>query len=264
MNKYRFIAVAIILSLIVSCKHAGKEHENYPYEKQKQMDYKAITSAICGSDAQAFASLCRYPISREYPIHDIEDSVGMVRYFSTLVDDSLKNVLKGSSCDDWGDIAWRGSTVLDGSYLWYDNGKIYAIPYQSQNELELLDSLRRADMSTLPDGMSEGWVPESCMTDSLGTVYRIDKLIDESGYRLMVFANDKEISNMSPSKRLTGELEIQGSAATHVYIFPDTNGTTWSIINFLYEDLLTLYKENDEKNTKSKMPLKKSYWLDFL
>lgn len=229
-------------------------------------DYRnKIRNAIIEDDAAAFAFMVRYPIYREYPLRDIADSSQMVRYYQILVDDSLKRVFEKSSLDDWGGVGWRGTTLYDGSYLWCDEGDIYIIPYQSEKELEMLDSLRKADMSTLPDNLAKGWQPESCLIDSLGTIYRIDKQNHPSGdeivFRLLVYQKGHDRYKRNPSTICYGTREYQGSAGTPVYTFSNPDGSTWTYCFYWYEDKHFLYIETPDKG-KRDVPLGKFYWLE--
>jgi len=273
MTKLNLLANAIVIAmlfssgLVLSCTSSeNKSSEIVEASDDYSNDYRdMIKNAIIEDDAESFASLARYPIYREYPLRDIADSLQMVKYFSTLVDDSLKRVLEGSTSDDWCGIGWRGTTLLDGSYLWCDEGEIYGIPYQSSKELELLDSLRRADMSSLPEYLAKGWLPESCLIDSVGTIYRIDKRVlnseDEEMYRLLVYTKGQNRYKSYPSKILYGTLTYQGSAGTPEYTFTNPDGSIWTYWFFRYEDIhsLSIETQDDENRDTS---LKKTYWLE--
>lgn len=230
------------------------------------IDYRdIIKKAIAEDDGAMFASIARYPIHREYPLCDIMDSLQMVKYFSTLIDDSLKRVFVKSNPDDWNGVGWRGTTLLDGSYLWCDEGVIYSIPYQSDRELEMLDSLREAEMSTLPENLANGWVPEDCLIDSVGTIYRIDKRIfnseDEETFRLLVYSNGQNRYRTYPSTILYGTLNFQGSAGTPEYVFTNPDGGLWTYCFFWYEDIHSLFIET-MKDEITIISLKRFYWLE--
>ncbi|MDE5759721.1 hypothetical protein [uncultured Bacteroides sp.] len=258
--------VLIVLALIVgtSCNHRSKVNtESATYEDVEEMAWvDNIVRAIADRDSTAFATLCHYPIYRTYPLHDIVDSTEMVRYFTTIVDDSLRNAITASTPEDWELAGWRGATVYSGEYLWCDPA-VYAIPYQSAREKTLLDSLVRADLATLPDSLASGWRPEDCMMDSLsGTIYRIDmRDWDDFECRAMVYKSNEKLLGV-PDQILYGKLEIQGTMATQVYTFDLPDGAEMSILFSWYEDSRMLYIEKEGKEVVSR-PLKKAYWLDW-
>ena len=256
--------ITVILSLAIASCSAGGNRSGSSYELLPDDDYRRlIAKAIINDDPGMFASLCRYPIEREYPLHDIEDSAMMVKYFPTLVDDSLKRVISESTPDDWGEFGWRGSSLADGEYIWCDEGVIYSIPYQSAREKSLLDSLMRSYYAFMPSRYASGWKPETCYTDSVGTVYRIDRKENGEEYLLTTIRQKDGAIDLSTARSLPGTLEIQGSAATHVYSFSDNDSTIWMIMYFPYEEVTVLSREGDGQSDTS-IPLTKAYWHDMI
>lgn len=257
--------VLIVLALIIgtSCNHRSKAYtESATHDDIEEMALvDDIIRAITDRDSSAFAALCRYPIRRKYPLHDIEDSAGMVRYFATIVDDSLRNVITASTPEDWGPIGWRGITVYMGEYLWCDPA-VYAISYQSAKEKTLLDSLSKADLATLSDSLASGWIPEDCMMDSLsGTIYRIDmREGDDSECRVMVYKSKEKLLE-APDLILYGKSTLDGSAANPVYIVNAPDGVEWSFVFSWYENerWLSIPQKNGQSVNTT---LRKVYWKE--
>lgn len=262
-------AAAFLLCLsMASCRNSkDNTRETTTGIEPASDDFRCkIRHAIIEQDSSLFASLCRYPILREYPLRDIEDSVAMSAYFNTLVDDSLRDILLASDVSDWeGPLSWHGHTLLDGSYLWCDEGEIYRIPYQSEKELELLGKLIETDLASLPPELAEGWRPETCLSDSTGTIYRIDKTFpctdEDEVYRLMVYPPGTPMKKSLPSKILTGFLLHQGSAAVPEYTFSDDDGNTWTYCFIWFEDCHFLTISSSSGSSTKKIILKKTYWL---
>lgn len=256
------LIIALLPVAIASC--VGGNRPTSTYEDLPDSDYRrVITSAILNDDPERFASMCRYPIEREYPLRDIDDSAMMVKYFHTLIDDSIKLIISASSPEQWPEFGWRGSSLIDGSYIWCDEGAIYSIPYQSVRERTMLDSLKRAYFASLPYQQTSGWLPETCYTDSTGTAYLIDRTEDGEQYRLTMVRLSNGAIDPSTCESLPGILEIQGSAATHVYSFTGKDSTIWEIIYLPYEDITFLSREKSGKSEQSGQ-LTKANWLDMI
>ena len=58
-----------------------------------------------------------------------------------------------------------------------------------------------------------------------------------------------------------GRKEIQGSAATRCYVFPESDVLEWTICNYWYENKIVLYIRKDGVTIVSRN-LNKVYWLD--
>jgi len=252
--------IALVAIATVSCV-GNRNSSSDPYMESLDEFHNQIALAVRQDDSIRFASMCRYPIEREYPLHDIEDSAMMVRHFNIIFDDPIKKVLEKATSDDWGHFGWRGTTLHNGEYIWCDERCIYSINYRSEKEITDLDSLRKADMASLPDDLSDGWIPETCLKDSMEIVYRIDKNVTNEQFRLMTFDSDRQLYKVTPGKILYGELGIEGSAATHVYTFIDNPNNNLVIMYFPYEYIYVL---TDDDPMTPCIYLKKVYWLDYI
>lgn len=82
--------------------------------------FEIVNKAIVDGDARKFASLVYYPLKCDYPLKWIEDSTEMVARFSTIIDDSIRNIFKKVKPEDWRDEGWRGYSIRDGDF--WDNG----------------------------------------------------------------------------------------------------------------------------------------------
>lgn len=214
-------------------------------------------------DSAAFAGLVSYPIERPYPLKDIADSVEMKKYYTTLVDDSLKRVIANSKTSEWSENGWRGWTVRDGQYLWIDD-KVYEIPYMSAKEVSKRRELAKREIQTLPADMRAGWMPEGCLIDlSDGTVYRIDSDSTAASrpMRLAVYDRGKGLRK-HPAKTLRGERRTEGTAGNITYVFSEIQGNDSTAY------LIEAYSEEDGQprlyHRKKSRPLKRAYWLEII
>lgn len=226
-----------------------------------------LRRAVDAGDAAAFAAMCRYPVEREYPLHDILTPSEMTAYYPTLVDDSLRSIVGRSS---WQSDGWYGSSLADGQYLWLDTaGRIAMIPYKSAAELRMADSLTRAEKASLDYRLAAGWTPERCFADANAdapdaAVYRIDRFIydnDDSrlpDFRLAIFRRSDVAPEAWPSAILYGDYSPQPSRM--VYEFTDSSGARLTITD-LWLDRRIILSGDTSTDT---IPLTKVYWLDII
>ena len=266
MDRKSIITVfaAIVMAVVTGCGSKGSSSSSGATEGDYECELiPRIKAAMDKNDASEFAMLCSYPISRDYPLHDIMDSAQMVDYYPVLVDDSIRTVILSAKPDDWWLAGWRGYTYGNGEYLWVDGG-IYGINYMSKREQKLRDSLIVADTYAIHPSLRGDWLPETCLLDSLsGRIYRVDiSSKDEDAVepkvRLAIYEKGADLKS-TPCKVLYGSRRIEGSAATHVYKFTGDNYSC-SILYFPYEELRTLSEDEDEESRT----LIKTYFLDLI
>lgn len=117
---------------------------------------------IAAGNAKAFAKACSYPIERPYPLRNIADTASMESYFPVMIDDSIKQVIKSADSSRWHNTGWRGWTLDNGEYLWWD-GDLYAVNYVSAAEKALLKRLADEEMESLAPELRKGWRPYFCL-----------------------------------------------------------------------------------------------------
>lgn len=226
--------------------------------------------AVATSDSSRFASLVSYPLERPYPLKDIQDSAEMKRYYSVLVDDSLKRKVAESKPADWESDGWRGWSLKGADYLCID-GQIYAVNYVSENEKRQRDELIRRDKESLPKDMRYGWLPEGCLIDSISeTVYRIDsdstdiEPAENRTYRLAVYTARGDLKG-HPGKVFKGRKQLEGTEGNILYYFnlSDTTGNVDSA-----EYVIEAYSQDTGRprihHRNKQRDLKKAYWLDLV
>jgi hypothetical protein len=258
--------VCLLLGSIVSgCGNKKKKAElsNLPQE------VKPVAVAIVSDSPAAFASVVNYPLQRPYPLKDIKDSAAMVAYYPTLIDDTLKKTIEEAPDSTWQEQGWRGWTLYDGSYIWIDNGKIYAVNYISSREANMLDSLRKEEISSLDPALRDGWTPVVCMIDTIdGAIFRIDTKNDTADYgttgeyRLAGYSMNIDLSG-TPTIVLYGALDLEGSMGNRFYHFSDSVGTRADYSPDIIDDNDSVPAIELERNGKiKKFKANPGYWLD--
>lgn len=255
------IAGTIILgAAVASCGHKPKEvsHANLPE------DVRPAAESIINDSPERFAGTVAYPLDRPYPLRNITDSASMVKYYHTLIDDSLKRKIKESPDTLWQQQGWRGWTLGEGDFLWIDAGKIYSINYVSRRENHMLDSLRRSEIASLNPKLRGNWTPVACVVDSTsGAIFRIDSRTqaDSTVYRLAGYAAGQNLSD-TPTIVMYGSLDVEGSMGNRFYHFRDSVGNMAEYSpDFDSEDSVPSI-EVDRKGKAMKYHAKPGYWLD--
>ena len=189
-------------------------------EKYHQM----IIEAIANGDKQIFAKMVSYPLSRPYPLSDIETEEQMVRYFDTLFDKQFRQQIAKLDSNSWNSVGWRGYMILNGE-IW-DTGPRINVNYSSPLEQQYAEYLSNKDMSRLHSSLRGNWKPYYCYLLD-GSKYsnfeyyfaRVDVSTDpnveeESAYRVAVFkkgakASDKPAIVMLGKRNLEGSMHIE-------------------------------------------------------
>ncbi len=227
---------------------------------------KQLVRAVAEGDSVKFSKLVSYPLSRPYPLHNVNSPEELEKYYRTMVDDSLRSVITNSTGENWDEYGWRGWSLDRGEYLWIDDN-VYDITYVSQAERQMLDSLRRAEIESLHPSLRDGWQPVgTLLTEDKSTIYRIDSNKTDKNhlvYRLCSFESGTSLAGM-PSSILTGYKDTEGTASTEVYHFTGTNGE-----EIIYEpevpDGTTPQLEIlNSDGTTNILPVRPAYWLDIM
>lgn len=257
---------ALLSAVVWGCGNSGKQSQ---VEAIAQCDslplpVKELVKAVNANDSAAFASFISYPLSRPYPLHDIADEAAMRGYYTTIMDDSLREVILTSPPDAWSEAGWRGWTVADGEYLWIDN-ELYNINYVSARERNMIASLVKRDMESLPASMRNGWSPEGCYVSERGEVYRIDRALAERAepYRLSIYDSVRSLSG-EPRTTYYGAMFTEGTMATPVYSFGEKNGPSVLIEPYLADSDGERVTIVDADGNETVATLTKAYWLDII
>lgn len=256
------LVVAGVLA-VSSCR--GKDASEASAHKDLPQEVKSVAMAIIENSPEEFASGMNYPIERPYPLKDVKDSSEMVKYYPVLVDDSLKNVVRESPDTAWQEAGWRGWTLDNGSFLWIDSGKAYAINYVSKRETQILDSLRIQEISTLDPSMQSGWTPVLCVIDTIdGAIFRIDTytLFEGNRYRLAGYRMEDDLSG-SPTILLYGQLDEEGTLSSRFYHFRDSVGNSANYSPDVLAEPDSLPEIEVKRDGKMKRyRVRPDYWLD--
>lgn len=259
---YYIILLLLVVMPIASCgKGKAPKPDVSEIEKCDSLPegVKKLVRIVADNDNSGFAAMVSYPLSRPYPLHDIENQEQMKVYYSVMVDDSLRNAIAGSHPEDWDEYGWRGWSLKGGGYVWIDDS-LYDVSYLSARERVMLDSLTAKDMESVESGLRQGWTPVMCLKgNENGAVYRIDMSRTEKGaphYRMLVYDKDTDLRSV-PTIVYEGHKETEGTAGTSTYYFTDADGHRAVFVADIPDGSMPKIEFTD-----TIIPVVRAYWLD--
>lgn len=267
---FTYFSCAVVLMSISACSSNANNRETSNYQQILNNDsipesIKNIVKAVNENDPALFAQNVSYPLQRPYPLKDIQNEEEMKTYYNVIMDDSLRNVILTSTPGDWQRYGWRGYSLKDGDYLWVDES-LYGINYLSAKERNMIDSLTKVEIKSLPMQLGTGWTPILALTsDDKDTVYRIDENNQAKGgnkpqYRLAVYDKKKNSLDGIPDKLLNGHIQIEGSATVVSFVFDDNKGNVYTIYPEDPNSGVPTLIMPDESETE----LSKAYWHELI
>lgn len=255
-----------LAGMMTGCRHKPAGTVSAAVTDSIPDEVRQVVLAVENSDTAKFASRVSYPLTRPYPLHNIENAEQMKEYYSTLVDDSLRHVISSQS-KEWSEYGWRGWSVRDGEFLWIDS-LIYDIPYVSARERVNLDSLRHKDILTLQPSLRDGWEPVAAYRGDNGEIVRIDakngkQPTDNDALRMLLYANGMQLTGQ-PTKTAHGMLDQEGSALNTAYRFTDTKGGVWILETEPTDSSRPMIYYEAPDGDAREMPITPVYWLDIV
>lgn len=251
----------------------------------------ALEHHMSSGNAKAFAADCSYPIERPYPLRNIADSAEMETYFPLMIDDSLKTAVRNAQFERWRPEGWRGWTLDNGKYLWWD-GKLYAVSYISKAERALRRRLVEEEKKSLAPSLRAGWEPFFCLIgEDNGTIYRIDVEShradradgqsdseteftsqaeadpeeDSPRFRMLVYPRDTSLHEL-PADSLRGVMIVEGSAGSRILSFTSSDGRTaeFDMDSTVSDDTETPQLIVVEHGDTAVHAVNRIYWRDYI
>lgn len=281
------IAAAIVATVMTlqACHRAPRDTNEARADAQAVVpeapppEVTDLIDAVSRNDALRFASAVSYPLTRPYPLRDVDDSVKMAIYYPVMVDDSLRNVLRRSRAREWSNNGWRGWTLADGRYLWIDE-KLYELNYVSSAERAMIVTLSNEEMASLLPEMRDGWRPVFCLHGlDNGSLYRVDALADapdpeasptdappagEGPFRLSIYHRGADLHG-HPAASMRGRLETEGSSGIRTYFFEGRDGSrAYYVYDRVSDDEPLQIVMITSAGDSTAHRVERAYWRDFL
>lgn len=243
------------------------DNDNYTSIYDKDINnIEPIMKSIIDGDVRTLAWLVAYPLSRAYPLKDIENGQQMAAYFDVLFDDSIKDKLRRSTVKDWSEYGWRGYSIFDGT-LWVTPELLWAVYHRSKREKALLDSLERKEMSSLhPSLRGNGWQTVGCFGSAEeGMVVRIDsrgEQYKDEQYRMSIYHKGSSFAG-KPNVCLTGTIDVLGTIHDVYYTFKG-KGVEYVLNDPAMSCLASLTVHKLYNGEENDYQLARCYWLDLI
>lgn len=182
---------------------------------------KTLQSALKENNRKAVAALIDYPLRREVPLSAIKNSKDFLKHWDEYFDAISTKAVLTASAEQYG---WRG-IALSGGMVWFNNGRISSINFQTTAYSKALQTVKKQDSSRLYVS-AQGYdaIRFQCRTKNLFV------RVEEYGDDLRYFAWKNGASLMAkPVLELKGGKEtFQGSGGNFDLDF-ENRGFTYSI-----------------------------------
>jgi hypothetical protein len=203
------------IAFLLSQASVRTANANYEY------DYPAIRQFIYWVETdnrEALSKHVEYPLSRSYPIPDIENAQEFIERYDEIFDKHLIGMIVNSDLgEDWKGAGWRGVMLKLGQLWLHYDGELHAINYKSEFEqakqIELIDE----DRTRLHPSVRKFKRPIfEWKTKSY--IIRVDEL-DDGDYRYASWSIGKKLSDKPDLVLNDGKRYWQGSGGNHNYDF---------------------------------------------
>jgi len=183
--------------------------------------YKQIIALVNENNVNKLAVLIEYPLKRTNPLPDITTPKAFVTYYPIIFDDAFRQKLKNysDSCVFEHHFAYGlVGGVFNGDMWLNEDGKISAINYLSEEELELKNQLKAKIQAKFHPSIRE-WKENVLVGKSKNLTIRVD--LTEKGLRFVSWSKGHSMAEKPDLILFNGIQEQRGSMG----------GTTWTFIN---------------------------------
>lgn len=196
-------------------------------EEESTDDYllavSTFISHVKNGKPEAIAASTRYPLSREHPLPDIENTTEFIEQYDDIFDEELKQeIINSNPENDWTKMGYEGIMLKTG-ILWLDvEGNLIAINRLSPIEVEKRISLIIKDKSLLHESIRDFDDPATILKTKKFQI-RIDE-VDEK-YRYVSWGID-QLQSEKPDLIINGgDITMDGSGGNHYYTFKNGDYT---------------------------------------
>lgn len=207
--KYRIL---ILLLLIFNLSFAQND-----LDKNEIENIQKLINLFKTKNVDGISKIISYPLNREYPIPSIKNEADLKKRFSQIFDQKIINEISNSKIDQWSKVGYRGIMFDDGN-LWIESdGKIIAINFESDFELNQRKSLINNDKKKLYSSLKSFNLP-LYKFKTKNHLIRVDQL-ENGKYRYVSWKTGKSESSKPDLILTNGELQFDGSGGNHTITF---------------------------------------------
>lgn len=145
-------SIFILIAFVIATTAFGQEGE---LKKEEIQAIQKTINTFKTKDKTKIADLISYPLSREYPIKDVQNKNDFIKRFDDIFDKEFLDKVIKSKINNWSRLGWRGIMFDDGNIWIGDDGKIITVNYQSTKEKQLLANAIQVDKNQLPTSLQD-------------------------------------------------------------------------------------------------------------
>jgi len=218
-------------------------------ENRQYSQLQTLQNLIRKNDKQGIANLIQYPLNRAKPLPAIQNSKEFINKFDYIFDDILKKIVLNATEVDITSMGYRGDMLKDGT-LWFNDGKIIAINYQSNKERKFAQNVNTFDKNSIHESL-KNFNKNVLIIETESYKIRIDELKNLK-YRYASWDKDKRESDKPNLILGDGKMESHGTGGDHSYIFEIGIYKYEVYISILggedpnYKGSLIIYKDNKQ------------------
>lgn len=182
----------------------------------EQKEVQSIIRLFQKNDVDNITKNIRYPLIRENPVPDIQNTTEMKTRYTQVFDQTLRQTIAKSKLSQWSNVGWRG-VMLDNGTVWLDGEKIRAINYSSPAEQQFKKQLIAQQKTMLYPTLKKFVQPELQFKTAKFQV-RIDEL-SNGQYRYAAWNIGKPQSTKPNLVLNNGSMTFDGSGGNHYFNF---------------------------------------------
>ncbi|MDQ7061040.1 MAG: caspase family protein [Sulfurimonas sp.] len=160
--------------------------------QQTKKTLKELKTHLKNNDTESISTIVHYPHSRYRPFVDIQNKKEFIEQFGYIFDEHLKNIILSASEKDLHVLGYKG-VLLKNGIMWFQDGKIKQINYQSKKEKDLVKELKILDQNYIHPSIKT-YDSKYFVLATKKFKIRIDKLKD-STFRYVAWGSDQDQSD---------------------------------------------------------------------
>jgi hypothetical protein len=145
-------SIFILIAFVIATTAFGQDGER---TKEEIQAIQKTINTFKTKDKTKIADLIYYPLSREYPLKDVQNKNDFIKRFDDIFDKEFLDKVIKSKINNWSRLGWRGIMFDDGNIWIGDDGKIITVNYQSTKEKQLLANAIQVDKNQLPTSLQD-------------------------------------------------------------------------------------------------------------
>jgi hypothetical protein len=215
-------SIFILIAFVIATTAFGQDGE---LKKEEIQAIQKTINTFKTKDKTKIADLIYYPLSREYPLKDVQNKNDFIKRFDDIFDKEFLDKVIKSKINNWSRLGWRGIMFDDGNIWIGDDGKIITVNYQSTKEKQLLANAIQVDKNQLPTSLQDFQKPTYLIFTKNYKIRVDEKMEGIYRYAAWKIKNPKSEPDVIIEN---GVRDFQGSGGNEIITFKN-NGYTYLV-----------------------------------